>query len=326
MGRYIFKRILMMIPVILGVIFVVFFIMDLAPGEPYLQMVGENATDEEIQAVIEEYGFDDPLLVRYGRYVLDLVQGDLGNSYTHNQPVLTLYLQKLGATLKLALASIFVAILFSLPLGIYAAVKQDKWQDGVCTVVSLLGLSIPNFWLGLMLIILFALNLGWFPASGDRELISIVLPAFTEGTGLMAFITRTTRSSMLETIRADYVTTARAKGVTRIGSVMKHAFKNALIPIVNASGMQLAYVMAGSVLTETVFAWPGVGRELVTAITDRDIPVVTGFLIMSAIITALINLIIDIVYAYVDPRVKVQYATKKKRARKLPVKKEGEAA
>lgn len=325
MGRYILKRLAMLVPVILGVIFVVFFIMDLAPGSPVNQMVSENATEEEIQAVIEEYGFDDPLLVRYGRYVWNLLHGDLGRSYTTKQSVLELYLQKLGATMQLAVASILLAMLMSLPLGIYASVKQNKWQDGVCMVISLLGLSIPNFWLGLMLIILFALHLGWFPASGNRELVSIVLPAFTEGTGLMAFLTRTTRSSMLETIRADYVTTARAKGVTRIGSVMKHAFKNALIPIVNASGMQLAYVMAGSVLTETVFAWPGVGRQLVTAITDRDIPVITGFLVMSATITALINLTVDIVYAYVDPRVKVQYATKKKAPKKLPAK-EGEKA
>lgn len=325
MGRYILKRLAMLIPVILGVIFVVFFIMDLAPGSPVNQMVSENATEEEIQAIIDEYGFDDPLLVRYGRYVWDLLHGDLGRSYTTKQPVLELYLQKLGATAQLAVAAILLALIMSLPLGIYAAVKQNKWQDGVCMVVSLLGLSIPNFWLGLMLIILFALHLGWFPASGNREFISIVLPAFTEGTGLMAFLTRTTRSSMLETIRADYMVTARAKGVTRVGSVMKHALKNALIPIVNASGMQLAYVMAGSVLTETVFAWPGVGRQLVVAITDRDIPVITGFLIMSATITALINLTIDIIYAYVDPRIKVQYATKKK-AKKNPKAKEEKAA
>ena len=183
-------------------------------------------------------------------------------------------------------------------------------------IFSLLGLSIPNFWLGLLLIILFALTLGWLPASGMRSFSSIILPAITEGTGLAAFITRTTRSSMLETIRADYVTTARAKGVTRKDSVLKHAFRNALIPIITASGMQFAYVMAGCVLTETVFAWPGVGRQLVAAINDRDIPTVTGFLVLTAIVTCLINLIMDIVYAYVDPRVKMQYAAQNARKRK----------
>ena len=245
-----------------------------------------------------------------------MVRGDLGRSYITQQDVLSLYMEKFPATLMLALAAIFVAVVISLPLGIYASVKQNTWQDGVCMIFSLLGLSIPNFWLGLLLIILFALTLGWLPASGMRSFSSIILPAITEGTGLAAFITRTTRSSMLETIRADYVTTARAKGVTRKDSVLKHAFRNALIPIITASGMQFAYVMAGCVLTETVFAWPGVGRQLVAAINDRDIPTVTGFLVLTAIVTCLINLIMDIVYAYVDPRVKVQYAAQNARKRK----------
>jgi peptide/nickel transport system permease protein len=316
MLKYVLKRILMLIPVILGIVFLVFFIMDLAPGDPVYQIVSENATDEEIAAVRAEYGLDKPLLVRYGNYVVNMVRGDLGRSYITQQDVLSLYMEKFPATLMLALAAIFVAVVISLPLGIYASVKQNTWQDGVCMIFSLLGLSIPNFWLGLLLIILFALTLGWLPASGMRSFSSIILPAITEGTGLAAFITRTTRSSMLETIRADYVTTARAKGVSRKDSVLKHAFRNALIPIITASGMQFAYVMAGCVLTETVFAWPGVGRQLVAAINDRDIPTVTGFLVLTAIVTCLINLIMDIVYAYVDPRVKVQYAAQNARKRK----------
>lgn len=321
MGKYVLKRILLLIPVILGIAFLVFFVMDIAPGDPVNQMVSENATQEEIDAVAHEYGFDRPLLVRYGSYIINLCKGDMGKSYITKQPVLELYGQKIGATLELALGAILVALIISIPLGIYAAVHQNTVGDGVATFLSLLGLSIPNFWLGLLLIIAFALNLKWFPASGNREWYSVVLPAFTEGTGLAAFVTRTTRSAMLETIRADYVNTARAKGVTKWGSVIKHAFKNALIPIINASGMQFAYVMAGCVLTETVFAWPGVGRQLVIAINDRDVPVITGFIILTAVVTCLINLIMDIIYAFVDPRIKVQYAAENAKKHRIEVQK-----
>ena len=311
----------MLIPVILGIAFLVFFVMDLAPGDPVNQMVSENATQEEIDAVSHAYGFDQPLPVRYVRYIVNLCKGDMGNSYITKQPVLELYSQKIGATLELALGAILVALLISIPLGIFAAVHQNTIGDGIATLLSLIGLSIPNFWLGLLLIIAFALNLKLLPASGNRDWYSVILPAFTEGTGLAAFITRTTRSSMLETIRADYVNTARAKGVTKREAIMKHAFRNALIPIINASGMQFAYVMAGVVLTETVFAWPGVGRQLVIAINDRDVPVIIGFLILTAVVTSLINLIMDIIYAYVDPRIKVQYAAQNMKKRRIEVEK-----
>ncbi len=320
MLRYIAKRILLLIPVILGIAFLVFFIMDIAEGDPVYQLVSENATDEQIEAARHEYGLDRPVVIRYLDYIFNLLKGNLGTSYVTRQPVFELYIQKFPATLELALAAILVALLISIPLGIYAAVHQNSIQDGASMVFSLLGLSIPNFWLGLLLIIAFALNLRWFPASGNRVWYSVILPAFTEGTGLAAFVTRTTRSSMLETIRADYITTVRAKGVSKRIAVLRHAFKNALIPIINASGMQFAYVMAGCVLTETVFAWPGVGRQLVLAIDDRDIPVITGFIILTAIATCLINLIIDIIYAYVDPRIKAQYSSAGKKKNKKTAK------
>ena len=308
MGRYILKRLAMLIPVILGVIFVVFFIMDLAPGSPVNQMVGENATEEEIQAVIEEYGLDDPLLVRYGRYVWDLLHGDLGRSYTTKQPVLELYMQKLGATAQLAVASIILAMIFSLPLGIYAAVKQNKWQDGACMVISLLGLSIPNFWLGLMLIILFALHLGWFPASGNRELISIVLPAFTEGTGLMAFMTRTTRSSMLETIRADYVRTARAKGVAERTVIWKHAMKNGLLPVVTLLGSSFGAQIGGAIVTENLYNLPGLGTLTLLSINMRDTPTVVATSVIFATLYNIILILVDLMYAFIDPRIKAKYS------------------
>lgn len=313
MGKYVLKRLFWLIPVTLGISFFVFFIMDIAPGDPVYQLVGENATAEEMAVVAHEYGFDRPLLIRYAKYIFNLFRGDMGKSYITKQSVLELYFQKIPATLELALTAVIVALIIAIPLGILAAVKQNTIVDGSATFLSLVGLSMPNFWLGLLLIIAFALNLRWLPASGNRNWYSVILPAFTEGTGLAAFVSRTTRSSMLETIRADYITTVRAKGISRRGAVTKHALKNAIIPIINASGIQFAHVMAGCVMTETVFAWPGVGRQMVIAINDRDVPVITGFLILTAAITCLINLIMDIVYAFVDPRIKVQYSSRKKK-------------
>ena len=199
--------------------------------------------------------------------------------------------------------------------------NQNTWKDGVGMVFSLLGQSIPNFWLGLMLIMAFVLVIPLFPSGGfDDGLRSLILPAITEGTGLAAVMARTTRSAMLETIRQDYMVTARAKGVSKKVAVRKHALKNALIPIVTAGGMQFAYVMGGCVLTETVFAWPGVGRQIVTAINDLDTPVVTGFLIMTCVVTCIINLFLDILYAYVDPRVKAQYSAAKRKKSSRPQK------
>lgn len=325
MGRYIIKRILLLIPIIIGVSFVVFFTLDLAPGDPVYQIVSERASDEEIEAAREAYGLNDPFMVRYGRYLLNLLKGDMGESYRSKIPVFELYIQKMPATLTLALAAVFVALLISLPLGIISAMNQNTWKDGVGMVLSLLGQSIPNFWLGLMLIMAFVLVIPLFPSGGfDDGLRSLILPAITEGTGLAAIMARTTRSAMLETIRQDYIVTARAKGVSKKVAVRKHALKNALIPIVTAGGMQFAYVMGGCVLTETVFAWPGVGRQIVLAINDLDTPVVTGFLIMTCIVTCCINLFLDVLYAYVDPRVKAQYTAMGKKKKRAALQKEAE--
>lgn len=311
MWRYALKRLLMMIPVVLGITFIVFFIIDMAPGDPVYQIVGERATQEQIEAAREEYGLNDNIFIRFFRYIFNLCKGDFGKSYISKEDVLRAYLNRLPATLSLAAASILVALLIALPLGIIAATHQNSWADSTSMVFALVGVSMPNFWLGLLLILFFALQLGWLPSGGMKGPTSIILPALTEGAYLSGLLTRTTRSSMLETIRADYMTTAMAKGVHPRKAIMKHAFRNSLIPIVTIAGIQFAYVMGGCIMTESVFSWPGVGWSLVSAITDRDTPMITGFIILTAVVTCVVNLLLDIAYAFIDPRIKAQYSKTK---------------
>ena len=309
MYRYIIQRLLMLIPVIIGVSFLVYFIMDLAEGDPVYMIVSENASPEVIEATREEYGLNDPLLVRYGRYMINLLQGDMGTSYISKKDVFASYMECLPVTVKLSVFAVIIAVVVSIPLGINAAIHQNTWADTGSMLVALVFVSMPQFWLGLLLIMLFALKLGWLPSGGiDNGFASYILPAFTVGIGLAALMTRTTRSSMLETIRMDYITTAKAKGVSNRNTIFHHAFKNALIPIVTVGGMQLAQILGGSVLTETVFAIPGIGRLIVQAINQRDIPTVTGALILTTIIVSVVNLCTDIVYAFIDPRIKARYA------------------
>ena len=252
-------------------------------------------------------GLNGSLIERYFRYILNLLRGDLGTSYVSKMDVMKLYLQRLPNTLKLASLAMFVAVIISVPLGIVAAVNQNSWKDTLAMILALLGLSMPNFWLGLLLMLLFSLKLGWFPSGGAEGFRSVVLPAVTVGVGLAALLTRTTRSSMLDVLRQDYLRTARAKGVSERKVVYHHALRNALIPIITIFGVQFSNVLGGSVLAETVFAWPGVGRLVVDAIDQRDIPTVTGALIMTTMLVTIVNLLVDIVYAYVDPRIKAQY-------------------
>ena len=308
MYRYIAKRLLMMIPVILGVSLLIFCILDLAPGDIIHVLIGGDASQEEVAKLREELGLDKPILVRYANYMSGLLRGDLGTSYISGKSVYDSYMERMPATMKLAFASIFVSVLLSIPLGIYAAVHSGSIGDNISMVGALLGLSMPNFWLGLILIIAFSLNMKLFPSGGDKGLISLVLPAITVGTGLMATLTRTTRSSMLDVIRQDYLRTARAKGVSERKVINKHALRNALIPIITIIGTQLGAVMGGAVLTETVFAWPGVGRLIIDSINARDIPMVTGCIILKTITISLILLVVDLLYALVDPRIKAQYS------------------
>jgi peptide/nickel transport system permease protein len=307
MYRYIINRLIMLIPVLLGVVFIVFFIMDLAPGDPVYQVAGEQATPAELQELRVKLGLDGNIFTRYARYIKNMLRGDLGVSYISKRNVMKTYLERLPNTLMLASVTMVVAILVSIPLGIIAAVHQNSIKDTVSMILALLGLSIPNFWLGLLLIILFSLKLKWLPSGGINGIKSIILPALTVGLGLAALMTRTTRSSMLDVVRQDYLRTARSKGVTEKKVIYRHALKNALIPIITIFGIQFSNVLGGSVLAETVFSWPGVGRLVVDAINQRDIPMVTGALVMTTMLVSIVNLLVDIIYAYVDPRIKAQY-------------------
>ena len=307
MHRYILNRLLMLVPVLLGVVFIVFFIMDLAPGDPVYQVAGEQATQQELQELRVKMGLDGNIFTRYFRYIKNMLRGDLGVSYISKRSVMKTYMERLPNTLVLASVTMLVAILISIPLGIIAAIHQNSMKDTVSMILSLLGLSMPNFWLGLLLIMLFSLKLKWLPSGGIDGIKSIILPALTVGMGLAALMTRTTRSSMLDVIRQDYLRTARSKGVTEKKVINKHALKNALLPIITVFGIQFSNVLGGSVLAETVFSWPGVGRLVVDAINQRDIPMVTGALVMTTMLVSVVNLLVDIVYAYVDPRIKAQY-------------------
>lgn len=308
MHRYILKRIAMLLLVMLGVSLLIFFIMDLAPGDQALMILGEAATEEELNALREELGLFDPFFVRYGRYMWNFLQGDLGYSHKYLSDVLPLYLERLGATVVLALASALFAHILSIPMGIYAALHQGKVSDNIVSALAIVGLAAPNFWVGLLLIILFSLKLGMFHSGGFVTLSDVVLPAITVGTANMALLTRTTRSGMIDVLRSDYLMLARAKGVSEKMVVRKHALKNALIPIITVSGIQFSAMMGGAVTTEAVFSFPGIGTLLVGAIKSKDTVCVTGCLIMTSLLVSVTLLLVDILYAYVDPRIKAQYS------------------
>lgn len=307
MHRYILKRLLMLIPVILGVVMIVFFVMDLAEGDPAYMVASADATEEELQAIRNELGLSDSFFTRYIKYIKNMCHGNLGTSYITKRDVMQTYFERLPATLELASVAVLITLVISIPLGIVAAVNQNSIKDTASMIFALLGVSMPNFWLGLLLMLVFALKLGWLPSGGKAGFSSVILPALTVGLGLAALMTRTTRSSMLDVIRQDYLRTARAKGVSERKVINKHALRNALIPIITIFGVQFSYVLGGSVLAETVFSWPGVGRMIVDGISQRDIPTVTGGIVMTTILVSIVNLVVDIVYAYVDPRIKAQY-------------------
>ncbi len=307
MYKYVIKRLLMLIPVVIGVSFMVFFIMSLTPGDTAKAILGEDAPKEALEKFREESGLNDPVPVQYGRYMMGLVKGDLGESYKTGRSVAAEIFSRFPATLKLSFWGMVFAVGLSIPIGIISATKQYSILDNVSMVLALLGIATPNFWLGLMLIIAFSLHLGWFPSAGAEGWVSLVLPVITLGTGCMANITRTTRSSMLEVVRQDYIRTAKAKGVSQRVTVWKHALKNALMPVVTVIGLQFGSLLGGAVLTETVFAWPGVGTFLINSIKSKDTPAVMGSVIVFCVCFSIVNLIVDILYAYIDPRIKSKY-------------------
>ena len=312
MHKYILKRLLMLIPVILGVTFIVFFLLNLSPGDPAAMILGEQATAEALEMKREELGLNDPLLVRYFNYMKDLLRGDMGVSYRNSISVWEQVIDRFPNTVVLAIAGILVALLIGIPLGILSAKKQNTVIDNISMVLSLIGVSMPNFWFGLLVVMLFALKLGWLPSQGMGEgfvplLLSLILPALTLGTGSAGTIARMTRSSMLEVIRQDYISTARAKGVDERTVTYQHMLRNALIPIITAVGLQFGSLLGGAMLTETVFSWPGLGRLMVENIKSKDIPMVLGCVVFLATMFTIVNLVVDIIYAFVDPRIKSLY-------------------
>ncbi|WP_053956423.1 nickel ABC transporter permease [Inediibacterium massiliense] len=308
MHRYILKRLLMLIPVILGVTFIIFTMMYFTPGDPAKIMLGESAPHTEVLKLREELGLNDPFFVQFGRYVKNaVIHQDIGRSYTTKRPVLEMIMTRFPATLKLAALGVLVAVLIGIPTGIISATKQYSLFDNIAMVIALLGVSMPNFWQGLMGILVFSVYLGWLPSSGFHTPAHWILPALTIGTSTAAIITRMTRSSMLEVIRQDYIRTARAKGQVESKVIIRHALKNALIPIITVVGLQFGYLLGGAVLTESIFAVPGVGRLMVDCIKARDFPVVQGGVLFIAVTFSFVNLIVDILYAFVDPRIRSQY-------------------
>ena len=307
MYKYILKRLVLLIPVIIGVSLLVFSIMDIAEGDPVYQIVSETASEEVIEATREAYGLNDPFLVRYSRYMINLCKGSMGTSYITKQDVFKTYMELLPNTVKLSLLAVVIAIIVSIPLDINAAIHQNTWADTGSMFTSLLFVSMPQFWLGLLLMLAFALKLGWFPSGGNTLPFSLVLPVITSGTHMAATVTRMTRSSMLEVIRQDYICTARAKGLNERVVILKHAFRNALIPIVTTIGTTFGTAIGGALVTETVFSWPGIGRLVVESIDRRDTPMIMGCIILTTVCICLINLAVDLLYAFIDPRIKAQY-------------------
>lgn len=308
MYKYVLKRLLQIIPVIIGVSFIIFMAMDLAPGDIISLLTPDNATPEQVEAIKHQYGYDRSAIWRYILYMKDLLSGNLGVSYVNGRPVWRTFCERLPATVELAIGSLVVSSVIAIPLGIFSAANNGTWKDNLSMGFAMIGLSMPIFWLGLLMIILFSQKLGWFPSSGNTEgLKSLVLPSITCGIYNTAVLTRTTRSSMLDVARQDYLDTARAKGVSERNVTMRHALKNAMIPIVTIAGTQVATSLGGSVLTETVFAWPGIGKTIVDAVNQRDVPTVTGCIVLATVLISLVLLAVDLLYALIDPRIKAQY-------------------
>ncbi|MCL2852452.1 MAG: ABC transporter permease [Defluviitaleaceae bacterium] len=307
MHKFILKRLGMMLPVLVGVMFVIFTLTYITPGDPVMMILGDQAAQEDIVNLRAELGLDQPFLVQFGMFVANTMQFNFGTSFTTGRPVLEEIGFRFPTTMQLAAMSVVISVLIGIPLGILSAVKQYTIFDNGATIIGLLGVSIPNFWLGMMLIILFSVNLGWFPTTGFETPMHWVLPSFTIGISSAAIIMRMTRSSMLEVIRQDYIRTARAKGQKESKIIVSHALKNALIPVITVVGLQFGLLLGGAILTETIYAIPGLGRFMVESIQRRDYPIIQGGVLLLALVFSFVNLLVDILYAFVDPRIRSQY-------------------
>ncbi len=308
MNTVVFRRLLFVLPVMWGVSTFVFLIIHLIPGDPIDVMLGETASTVDRETLRQQLGLDRPLWEQYLTFGRRLTQGDLGYSLYTRRPVRTLIAERFPATLMLAVASLLVALGLALPLGVLAALRPRSLLDSASMVLALLGVSMPNFWLGPLLILVFALYLGWLPVSGqgDGSVAYLVLPAFTLGTALMAVLTRMTRAGMLEILHEDYIRTARAKGLAERIVVIKHALGNAMIPLVTLLGLQGGALLSGAFITETIFAWPGLGELTIRAIQQRDYPVVQGCVLVIALTYVMVNLLTDLFYAFLDPRIRFE--------------------
>ena len=308
MYKYVFKRIGMLIPVFLGVTLVIFTLSYITPGDPVRMILGEVAPPQAIAQLRDELGLDNPFLVRFFNYLLDAIRLDFGNSYQTKRPVFTEIKARFPTTMQLAGMSVALALALGLPLGILSATKQYTVFDAGANFLGLLGTSIPNFWQGMILIVVFSVTYRILPPSGWSTPWHRILPVVTIGTSGTAIIMRMTRSSMLEVIRQDYIRTARAKGQRESKVIFKHALKNALIPVTTTAGLQFGSMLGGAVLTETIFAIPGLGRYMVDAILTRDLPVILGGVLLISIAFSVVNLLVDILYAFIDPRIRSQYS------------------
>lgn len=298
------KRLLGVIPVVFGVVFLTFLLVHAVPGDPVEVMLGESASSADRIQLQSDLGLDQPIYVQFGVYLNKLVHGDWGVSIHSKKPIIDLLAERLPATAKLALLALLFAVLIGLPLGIIAALKVNQWPDKLANLLSLSISAMPHFWMGPMLMMLFALWLGLLPVSGMENGTSIILPALTLGFGLAAILTRMTRASMLEVLHEDFIRTARAKGLAESTVILKHALRAALLPIVTVLGLQLGSLLAGTVITETVFSWDGIGRLLVESIEKRDYPVTQACVLVVALVYVLVNLATDMIYTKIDPRVR----------------------
>ncbi|HWU81929.1 MAG TPA: nickel ABC transporter permease [Methylophilaceae bacterium] len=299
------RRLMAIVPVVFGVLLLTFLLVHLVPGDPVEVMLGESASGADRAQLRAELGLDQPVVVQFGHYLARLAQGDFGTSIHSGKAISSLLAERYPATLKLALLALCIALCIGLPLGIVAALKADRWPDHVATTLSLTLSAMPHFWLGPLLMLVFALWLGWLPVSGMENGASIMLPALTLGFGLAAILTRMTRASLLEVLNEDFVRTARAKGLDESTVILRHALRAALLPVVTVVGLQMGSLLAGTVITETVFAWDGIGRLLVESIEKRDYPVTQACVLVIALSYVLVNLGTDLLYARLDPRVRL---------------------
>ncbi len=308
MTTYILRRLLLVVPILLGVATIVFALMFIVPGDPARMLMGQHGDERTLAALRHEMGLDRPVYVQYARFIGRLAVGDLGVSYRQKRPVAEIIRDRFPATAKLAVASMAIAVVIGIIAGILAAVYRNSVWDWLVMVFSLSGISMPVFWLGMMLVLVFASGLGWLPVGGygrSGDLRHILLPAFSLAAISVGYIARMMRSSMLEVIGRDYIRTARAKGLSKRVVVLRHALRNAFIPVITVIGINFASLLGGAVATETVFAWPGLGRAVVDAIRVRDLPVVEGCVIFLAFIFVIVNLLVDLSYAWLDPRIRL---------------------